>query len=73
MTLIINRHLSTSISFHKMVHRFRECRGEGTASLEAKLLHNLMPMREEVLYAIFMDLHKAYNALDRDRYQEILE
>ena len=30
-------------------------------------------MREEVLYVIFLDLHKAYAALDRDRCLEILE
>ena len=30
-------------------------------------------MREEVLYAIFLDLHKAYDALDRSRCLEILE
>ena len=30
-------------------------------------------MREEVLYVIFLDLHKAYDALDRSRCLEILE
>ena len=30
-------------------------------------------LREEVLYVIYMDLHKAYNALDRSRCLEILE
>ena len=30
-------------------------------------------MREEVLYVIFMYPHKTYDALDRDRYLEILE
>ena len=30
-------------------------------------------MREEVLYAIFLDLHKAYYTLDKDRCLEILE
>ena len=30
-------------------------------------------MREEVLYVIFLDLTKAYNALDRSRCLEILE
>ena len=30
-------------------------------------------MREEVLYVIFMDLHKAYETLDRDRCLDILE
>ena len=31
-----------------------------------------MSMREEVLYGIFLDLHKAYNALDHNRYLYIL-
>ena len=30
-------------------------------------------MREEVLYEIFLDLNKAYDALNRDRCLEILE
>ena len=30
-------------------------------------------MKEEVLYVIFLDLHKAYDALDRSRILEILE
>ena len=30
-------------------------------------------MKEEVLYVIFLDLHKAYYTLDRDRCLEILE
>ena len=30
-------------------------------------------MREEVLYAIFLDLHKAYGALYRERFLDILE
>ena len=30
-------------------------------------------MREEVLHEIFLDLHKAYDALDRSRFLGILE
>ena len=30
-------------------------------------------LREEVLYVIFLDLHKAYDALDRSRCLDILE
>ena len=30
-------------------------------------------MKEEVLYMIFLDLHQAYDVLDRDRCLEILE
>ena len=32
-----------------------------------------MALREEVLYVIFLDLHKAYEALDRSRCLIILE
>ena len=32
-----------------------------------------MNMREEVLYEIFIDIHKAYDALDRDLCLDILE
>ena len=37
------------------------------------MLHQLAAMREEVLYVIFLDLTKAYDALDRSRSLEILE
>ena len=37
------------------------------------MLQQLTSMREEVLYAIFIDLHKDYYALDRDRFLEILD
>ena len=50
-----------------------EGRGTGTATLEAKLLQQLAAMREEVLYVIFLDLTKAYDALDRSRCLDILE
>ena len=70
---ILHRRLTASITFHDLLHGFREGRGTGTATLEAKLLHQLAAMREEVLYVIFLDLHKAYDALDRSRCLEILE
>ena len=34
---------------------------------------HLAALREEVLYVIFLDLHKAYDALDRSRCLDILE
>ena len=43
------------------------------ATLEAKLLQQLAAMKEEVLYVIFLDLTKAYDALDRSRSLEILK
>ena len=49
VTLIINCRLNISISFHEIIHGFRGGRGIGTASLDTKLLHQLVAMREEVM------------------------
>ena len=73
MAVILHRRLTTVIKFHDALHRFREGRGTGMATLEAKLLQQLAAMREEVLYVIFLDLTKAYDALDRSRSLEILK
>ena len=58
---------------HTKAHRFWAGRGTGTATLEAKLLQQLAALMEEVLYVIFLDLKKVYDALDRYRCLEILE
>ena len=58
MTVILHRRLTTGIQFHDVFHGFREGRGTGTATLEAKLLQQLSAMREEVLYVIFLILTK---------------
>ena len=73
MAAILNRRLTVSITFHNFLHGFRAARGEGTATLDAKLLQHLAALREEVLYVIILDLHKSYDALDRSRCLEILE
>ena len=70
---ILNRQLAASITFHDFLHGFREGHGTVTATLEAKVLRQLAALREEVVYVIFLDLHKAYEALDRYRCLEILE
>ena len=73
VAVILNRRFTSSITFHDILHGFRAGRGTGTSTLEAKLLKQLAAMREEVLYVIFLDLTKAYDALDRSRCLEILE
>ena len=70
---ILNRRLTASITFHKFLHGFRAGCGIGNSTLKAKLLQQLLALREEVLYVIFLDMHKAYYALDRSRFLEILE
>ena len=70
---IINLRLTASITYHDLLHVFWAGCGTGTATLEAKLLHPLAFLRKEVMYVIFLDLHKAYDALDRSICIEILE
>ena len=70
---ILNCHLGAAINLHNMLHGFWDDLGTGTAYLEVKLLHKLMDIREEVLCAIFMDLHKTYRTLDREIFLGIME
>ena len=69
---ILNHRFTASITYHNFLHGFRADRGTGTSTLEAKLLQKLASLREEVLYVIFLDLQKAYDAMDRSRCLEIL-
>ena len=62
---ILNCRLTASITYHDLLHGFRAGCGTGTATLEAKMLQQLEALREEVLYAICMDLQKVYDALER--------
>ena len=70
---ILNRRFTASINYHDFLHGFRTGRGTGTATLEANLLQQLAALREEVLYVIFLELHKAYDALDSSICLDILE
>ena len=47
---VLNYRLKRSVILNDAIHGFWEGRGTGTASLKAKLLQKLTPMREEVLY-----------------------
>ena len=71
--VILNCHFTTTITYHDSLHGFQAGRGMGTATLEVKMLQKVAALREAVLHAILLDLHKAYNALDRSRYLGILE
>ena len=73
LAAILNRWLTASITFQDFLHGFRAGCGTGTATLEANLLLQLSALMEEVLFVIFLDLQKAYDALDMSRCLEILE
>ena len=72
VTLILNIRIMEAIKFHDTPHIFRTGRGMGTASSKAKLIQMLMDMWEDVLYDIFLDLHKSYEDLDCGRCLDIL-
>ena len=64
---ILNRQLTASINFHEFLHGFGAGCGTGTATLKAKLIQQLGALREEILYVIFLELHRAHDSLDRSR------
>ena len=64
---IINCQILSSIQFHDALHGFFAGRVTGTATLEAKLLQQIIAMRDTALYSIFLDLRNTYDALYRDR------
>ena len=70
--VILDCCLGTTIDFHGFPHGFCTARGMCAASLKAKLIQRLESMRYKFLYDIFLDLHQAYNYLDRYRYLDIL-
>ena len=55
------------IKFHDCLHGFVQKRGCGTAVLEAKLLQQLAYLQQTPLFGVFIDLKKAYDAMDRER------
>ena len=73
VTVIINSSFTIYIAFHNFTHGIWAGCVTCTASLEVKLIQQLKSMREEVLFAIFIDLHKVYETLERDSFLEILE
>jgi hypothetical protein len=52
------------IEFDPSLHGGQPKRGTGTATIEAKLAHQLAWMEQEPLYQVFVDLRKAYDHLD---------
>ena len=73
LAVILNYRFTASITYHNSLHGFLVVCGTATATLKFKLVYQVAALREAVLCAIFLDLHKAYNALDRYRILYILE
>ena len=73
MVMILNHCFTASIIYQDFIHGFQAGRDTGTATLEVKLIQQVRAMREEFFHAIFLELNKGYNTLDRSMCLEILE
>ena len=71
LEVIMDKRLQV-IEFHDCLHGFLTGRGTGTATLHVKLAQQLAYIEQEPLFRVFIDLKKAYDAMDRERCIEIL-
>ena len=72
VTSLLNCQLTAAIKFYDVMHKFWEGRLTGTLVLEANLLQHLRAIREAVIFEVFLDLQKAYDALYWERCLKIL-
>ena len=73
VAVILNHRFTVAITYHNSLHGFQAGCGTGTTTLEVKLLQKVAVLREAVLHAVFLDLHKGYETFDRSRCLHILE
>ena len=64
-TAVANCRLKRGVILHKDLHRFRVGHGTGTATLEANLAQQVAGIAHKPLFQVFLDIHKAYDSLDR--------
>ena len=62
-----------SIELHDTLHGYCATRGTGTMVIEAKLAQQLSYIKMQLFYGVFLDLKKAFDAMDRERCIMILE
>ena len=73
VVFILNFRFTADITYHNFIHRLRVVCGTGMATFKLELLQHVVALMEKVLRAIFLGLHKAYDALGSLRCLGILE
>jgi len=53
-----------AIELNESLHGCRDGRGTGTAVIEAKLTQQLAHLEQRPFYGVFLDLKKAFDAMD---------
>jgi hypothetical protein len=66
-------HWLNAFNLHDSLHGCRNKRSTGTAIIEAKLAQQLLHLELKPFYGVFLDLRKAFDAMDRERCILILE
>ena len=66
-------HWLDAIDLDKSLHGCCNHLGTGTAIIEAKLAQQLSYIELKLFYGVFLDLRKAFNAMDQERCLFILE
>jgi hypothetical protein len=66
-------HWLDSIKLHDSLHSCRNKRGMGTAIIKAKLAQQLLYLEFKPFYGIFLDLRKAFDAMDWEQCIMLLE
>jgi hypothetical protein len=66
-------HWLDSIQLHDSLHGCRHQLGMGTAIIKAKLVQQLSYLELQPFYGVFLDLKKAFDAMDKEHCIMILE
>ena len=61
------------LELHDSLHRGLKRKGTGMAIMEMKLAQGLAQLKHMPMWATFINLRKAFDAMDRERLLEILE
>ena len=70
--MILNHRFTVPITYRDLLYRFWAGRSTGAATLDINLFQKVAALREEVLHAVSLDLHKSYDALESSRFLGIL-
>ena len=69
---VANCQMKWSVTLNDAFYKLRAGGGEGTATLEAKLVQQLVGIAHEPLFQVFLDVRKVYKSMDRVRCTEIM-
>ena len=65
-SVVVNFSLKKSVVLYGALRGFREVRGAGAATSEAKLAQKLAILAHDPLFQVFLYVYKAYDSLDRE-------